>query len=69
MNPRLIQELRSEAKYLAWAKHSSVIQLLRSAADRIKELEKAIEDMRVAGGRVEFQAAFDRAKALLEKSE
>lgn len=34
----------------------------------IAELKRAIEAMRVAGGSVEFQIAFDRAKALLGHS-
>lgn len=33
--------------------------------DRISELERAIEAMRVAGGSAEFQTAFDAAKALV----
>ena len=33
---------------------------------RIAELEGAIERMRVAGGSVEFQMAFDQAKELLK---
>ena len=38
---------------------------LRDEGDRIAELKCAIEAMRVAGGSVEFQVAFDRAKALI----
>lgn len=39
-------------------------QQLRDEGDRIAELTRAIEAMRVAGGSVEFQMAFDMAKAL-----
>ena len=38
---------------------------LRAECDRIAELKRAIEAMRVAGGSVEFQRAFDMAKALI----
>lgn len=40
-------------------------QQLRDEGDRIAELKRAIEAMRVAGGSVEFQMAFDMAKALI----
>ena len=40
-------------------------QQLRDEGDRIAELKRAIEAMRVAGGSVEFQIAFDMAKALI----
>lgn len=40
-------------------------QQLRDKGDRIAELNRAIEAMRVAGGSVEFQMAFDMAKALI----
>lgn len=40
-------------------------QQLRDEGDRIAELKRAIEAMRVAGGSVEFQMAFDTAKALI----
>lgn len=40
-------------------------QYLRDEGERIAELRCAIEAMRVAGGSVEFQMAFDRAKELI----
>ena len=40
-------------------------QQLRNEGDRIAELKRAIEAMRVSGGSVEFQMAFDTAKSLI----
>ena len=43
----------------------AVAEQVREEGDRIAELKRAIEAMRVAGGSVEFQMAFDMAKALI----
>lgn len=65
-----ISELESspmseEALDILRSENDRLKQHLRSACDRIADLCCAIEAMRVAGGSVEFQTAFDRAKTLI----
>ena len=59
-------EYMGDAQRAEWeAIAEAVAEQVRKEGDRIAELKRAIEAMRVAGGSVEFQMAFDMAKSLL----
>ena len=59
-------EYMGEAQRAEWeAIAEAVAEQVRKEGDRVAELKRAIEAMRVAGGSVEFQMAFDMAKALI----
>lgn len=52
-------------RFPLWQAINELLVEEKEAPERIAELEAAIESMRTAGGSAEFQAAFDRAKALI----